>query len=43
MQAKDLNGGKPVEQRQVVNDTRGCISELLAKSIDQHGLDQVSE
>jgi monoamine oxidase len=41
MQAKDLNGGKPVEQRQVINDTRGYISELLAKSIDQHGLDQV--
>jgi len=41
MQAKDLNGGKPVEQRQVVNDTRGHISELLAKCIDQHGLDQV--
>jgi len=41
MQCKDLNGGKPVEQRQVINDTRGYISELLAKSIDQHGLDQV--
>ena len=41
MQSKDLNGGKPVEQRQVINDTRGWISELLAKSIDQHGLDQV--
>lgn len=41
MQAKELNGGKPVEQRQVINDTRGWISELLAKCIDQHGLDQV--
>jgi len=41
MQSKDLNGGKPVEQRQVINDTRGYISELLAKCIDQHGLDQV--
>jgi monoamine oxidase len=41
MQAKDLNGGKPVEQRQVINDTRGWISELFAKCIDQHGLDQV--
>jgi len=40
MQSKDLNGGKPVEQRQVINDTRGWISELLAKSISQHGLDQ---
>lgn len=41
MQANTLNGGKPVEQRQVVNDTRGYISELLAKCIDQHGLDKV--
>src|ERR1700761_4952335 len=41
MQAKDLNGGKPVEQRQVINDTRGYVSELLAKCIDQHGLDKV--
>lgn len=41
MQADTLNGGKPVEQRQVVNDTRGYISELLAKCIDQHGLDKV--
>ena len=41
MQADTLNGGKPVEQRQVINDTRGYISELLAKCIDQHGLDKV--
>ena len=41
MQANTLNGGKAVEQRQVVNDTRGYVSELLAKSIDQHGLDKV--
>jgi monoamine oxidase len=41
MQANTLNGGKPVEQRQVVNDTRGYVSELLAKCIDQHGLDKV--
>ena len=40
MQADNLNGGKPVEQRQVINDTRGYVSELLAKSIDQHALDQ---
>lgn len=40
MCCKDLNGGRPVEQRQVVNDTRGYISELLAKSISQHALDQ---
>ena len=41
MQANTLNGGRPVEQRQVVNDTRGYVSELLAKCIDQHGLDKV--
>ena len=41
MQANNLNGGRPVEQRQVINDTRGYISELLAKCIDQRGLDQV--
>jgi monoamine oxidase len=40
MQAATLNGGKPVEQRQAINDTRGYVSELLAKSIDQHGLDK---
>src|SRR5262249_10078874 len=33
-------GGKPVEQRQVVNDTRGHIAELLAKSVKQGALDQ---
>lgn len=40
MQADSLNGGKPVEQRQVINDTRGYVSELLAKAIDQHSLDE---
>src|SRR5215475_5386441 len=43
MQADTLNGGKPVEQRQVINDTRGYISELLAKCINQHGLDKVMD
>ena len=33
-------GGKPVEQRQVINDTRGHIAELLAKCVNQGGLDQ---
>jgi len=33
-------GGKPVEQRQVINDTRGHIAELLAKSVNQGALDQ---
>jgi monoamine oxidase len=39
MQSDELNGGKPVEQRQVVYDTRGYIAELLAKAINQHTLD----
>ena len=40
LQADDFNGGKPVEQRQMVNDTRGHVSELLAKCIQQGALDQ---
>ena len=32
--------GKVVPERQMVNDTRGRISELLAKAIDAHALDQ---
>jgi monoamine oxidase len=32
-------GGRPIEQRQVINDTRGHVAELLAKCIDQHALD----
>jgi monoamine oxidase len=41
MQANTLNDGKPVEQRRVVNDTRGYISELLAKCINQLDLDKI--
>jgi len=33
-------GGKPVEQRQAINDTRGHVAELLAKCIHQNALDQ---
>jgi monoamine oxidase len=33
-------GGKPVEQRQAINDTRGHVAELLAKCINQKALDQ---
>src|SRR3981081_3376523 len=33
-------GGKPVEQRQVVTDTRGHVSEILAKCLRQGALDQ---
>jgi monoamine oxidase len=40
MQADRLNGGQPVQQRRMVNDTRGHVSELLAKSIKQGALDQ---
>jgi monoamine oxidase len=40
MQADHLNGGKAVQQRQTVNDTRGHVSELLAKAINQGALDQ---
>ncbi|MET0273765.1 MAG: FAD-dependent oxidoreductase [Phenylobacterium sp.] len=34
------NGGKPVQMRQGVNDTRGYLSELLAKAINKGALDQ---
>ncbi len=34
------NGGRPVVQRQVINDARGHVSELLAKCIRQGDLDQ---
>jgi monoamine oxidase len=34
------NGGKPIEMRQAINDTRGAISELLGKAIKQGALDQ---
>ncbi len=34
------NGGKPLEMRQAVNDTRGAISELLGKAINRGALDQ---
>lgn len=33
-------GGKPVEQRQVLNDTRGHVAELLARSLRQEALDE---
>jgi monoamine oxidase len=40
LQNDNANGGKPVVLRQVENDTRGHVSELLAKSINQGALDQ---
>lgn len=36
----DANGGRPIELRQAVNDTRGAIAELLGKAIDRGALDQ---
>lgn len=40
LQSDNFNGGKPVEQRQMINDTRGHVAELLAKCIHQGALDQ---
>ena len=40
MQSDRLNGGQAVQERQVVNDTRGHVAELLAKSIRRNALDQ---
>src|SRR5271166_3428636 len=34
-------GGKAIEQRQAVNDTRGHVAELLAKCVQQGALDQI--
>lgn len=39
LQNDAANGGKPVVMRQAVNDTRGHVSELLMKSVDQGFLD----
>ncbi len=40
MQSDKLNGGVAVPERRVVNDTRGHVSELLAKCIHKGALDQ---
>ena len=40
MQSDRMNGGKPIEQRQMVNDARGHVAELLAKAIHRNALDQ---
>jgi monoamine oxidase len=39
LQNDKANGGKPVRQRKAINDTRGHVSELLAKCINQGALD----
>ena len=40
LQSDNLNGGKAVQQRQVMNDTRGHVAELLAKSVNRKALDE---
>jgi len=40
LQSPDAFDGKPIEQRRVVHDSRGHVSELLAKAINRHALDQ---
>ncbi len=40
LQNDNANDGKPMVLRQVENDTRGHVSELLAKTINQGALDQ---
>jgi monoamine oxidase len=40
LQNDAANGGKPMVQRQVINDTRGHVSELLAKCVANGALDQ---
>ncbi|MFT4114623.1 flavin monoamine oxidase family protein [Silvibacterium sp.] len=41
LQNDDAFGGKAVEQRQAINDTRGHVSEMLAKCVQKGGLDDV--
>ncbi len=40
MQADGLNSGNAVEQREMINDTRGHVSELLAKCVSKGQLDE---
>jgi monoamine oxidase len=40
MQSDSLNGGKAVEQRQVIYDTRGHLAELFSKAIRRGSLDE---
>ena len=39
LQNDNANGGKPVMQRQAINDTRGHVSELLSKAMSGGSLD----
>ncbi len=40
LQSDKAFGGKPIQQRQAINDVRGGLSELLAKATRNGGLDQ---
>jgi monoamine oxidase len=40
LQNDAANGGQPMVQRQIINDTRGHVSELLMKCINNGALDQ---
>jgi monoamine oxidase len=40
LQSDQAFGGRPIEQRQAVNDLRGGLSELLAKATNRGALDQ---
>jgi monoamine oxidase len=39
LQSDKVNGGKPFVQRQLINDTRGHVAELLMKCVHGGGLD----
>jgi monoamine oxidase len=39
LQSPSAFGGRPIQQRQAINDTRGAISELLAKATKRGALD----
>ena len=40
LQSDRVFEGRPLEQRQVINDTRGHVAELLAKAIRRGALDE---
>jgi monoamine oxidase len=40
LQSDKAFDGRPIEEREVINDTRGHVAELLAKAIRQGALDQ---
>lgn len=40
LQSDGAFGGRPIEQRQAINDVRGGLSELLAKATNRGALDQ---